>query len=216
MLKLFFLLASVALAQSPAWPVLVSISPGFPTDTHCTGGFTFTGISTTFPTLRYGSSFSCRAAAPVGFFIVRFYLLEPNQTTAGARVFTISTNGQQSDPIDIVASGTPANTPLIIQTTAVSYFGSIRISFDTITRFAVVSQIDVIPIQVFDNVSTPGPPQFVASSFQCDPNAPTAMPCGGLMYARFTKPDGTTTAPYVLVPSPALPQDGRWLPAQIP
>lgn len=159
MLKLF-LVAGLAFGQSQA----IKIDCGSPTDRFFVGGTAFQDAALGDPplnTLRFGQRFSYRVPAPSGWYLVRILLVEPNASSAGRRLFRITVNGQDSEPLDIFAlvananktmSGTKA-TGWWVETTAVSYFGFIKIDFTGIVGNAVVSAIEIYPPVTFTQVN---------------------------------------------------------------
>jgi len=168
-------------------------------------------------TLYYGSRFTCRAAAPPGVYLVRLSFVEPNATAAGQRRFTITVNGQVSDPIDVFAAVGARPTGLRLDTTAISYFGFIKIEF--VGLMVGITQVNAIvnAIEVYPAFTGP----ILAASYLCtEPQPVTPDPanpvpsCTGLRAVVFKRPDGSLTDPYAIVPVPAL--DARWSIAPIP
>jgi hypothetical protein len=117
------------------------------------GGSPYTDASMGNPplnTLRYGVRFSYRIPAPAGIYLVKLSFVEPNATAAGRRLFTVTINGQTSDTIDIFKE-VGLKVEHVIQTTAVSYWGFVKIDFAGVIGNAVVTQIQLAkyPVDAF-------------------------------------------------------------------
>ncbi len=141
-----------------------SSNPTFQSDQYFTGGAVFSdptmgaGI---WSTLRYGPSFSYDVPITNGFYTVKFDFLEPNKTAANQRIFTITANGQQSDPIDVFAMAgvnIPTSTSLLVMVGN----GHLRINFAAIIGNAVVSAIEITPASIPTGIMT-------LKLFQCAP-----------------------------------------------
>jgi len=133
---------------------IISIDCGSPTtDTAFVGGFAYTDASLGGPplnSLRYGLRFSYRVPAPPGIYLVKLSFVEPNATAAGRRLFTVTINGQTSDTIDLFKE-VGLKKEHVIQTTAVSYWGFVKIDFAGVIGNAVVTQIQLAkyPVDAF-------------------------------------------------------------------
>jgi hypothetical protein len=131
----------------------ISIDCGSPTDQYFVGGTAYTDASMGGPplnALRYGVRFSYRVPAPAGIYLVKLSFVEPNQAGEGHRIFTVTVNGQTSDGIDVFKE-VGLKHEHIIQTTAVSYWGFVKLDFAGIIGNAVVTQIQLakFPIDAF-------------------------------------------------------------------
>jgi len=195
------------------WPSVVTIDagatvdlPGYPAgyqtkDRFFSGGTAYTDASmgaAGLSTMRFGSRFSYSIPVPSGQYLVRFAIVEPNATAPLRRLFKILVNNQESDVLDVFASVGSRPAVLTVETTAISYFGKIRIDFVAVVGNAIVNQIDVLPAFV-----GPSTLQTVASSYECLQSVDDPK-CDGLRAATFTRPDGTRTPIYALVPAPEL------------
>lgn len=228
MLKLF-LVAGLALGQTP----LTSIDCGGPTDTGFLSGTAWPQADMgagVLSTMRFGSRFSYRVPAPAGAYLVRFLFVEPNATAVGQRRFTIAVNGQMSDPIDVFKEVGARPNGYRVDTTAVSYFGRIVIEFAGMVGSsgfisnAIVNAIEVYPLSQA---------QVIAESYECiagmafgpTPAAGVANlgkpNCAGIRAAIFTRPDGSRSGPYFMIPFslgvsvPPVTDASTWRPAPI-
>lgn len=126
----------------------VQVRCGSATDQYFVGGTAFRDATLgppPFDTLRYGSRFSYKLPATPGAYLIRVYFVEPNATAAGRRVFTVSVNGQASDAIDLFQDG-GAHAQRIIETSAVSYWGFVRLDFVATIGNAVATMIEILPL----------------------------------------------------------------------
>lgn len=187
----------------PGQVLVTSIDCGSATDSGFVGGTAYQDASMgagALSTLRYGQRFSYRIPTPPGLYLVRFLFVEPNQTLPLKRLFKITVNGQDSPAIDLVASAGPKPAGYLVVTSAISYWGQIVIDFTGIIGNAVVNGIEIQPVGG----------QTVAQSYECIQGtafipAPgiTAPNCTGIRVAVFTKPDGSQTVPYFIIPAPS-------------
>lgn len=222
-MKLALLVLSIAIARCQTntnWPSVVTIDagatvdlPGQPAGYQTKDRFFSGGTAYTDPSMGAAGMSTLRfwtPAAPGGYtitglpagqYLVRFAFVEPNKTAALQRMFKVSVNGQMSDVLDVFAAVGQRPAVLTVETTAISYFGKMRIDFVSVVGNALVNQIDVLP--AFTGPSTL---QTVAQSFECIATQP-ASSCVGLRGAMFLRADGTRTGPYILVPAPQGP---RW------
>ena len=164
------------------WPSVVTIDagatvtlPGQPAgyetkDRFFSGGTAYTdttmgagGLST----LRFGPRFSYSIPVATGQYVVRFSIVEPNATAPLRRLFKILVNNQESDVLDVFAAVGPRPSVLTIETTAISYFGKIRIDFMGIVGNAIVNQIDVLP--AFIGPSSPDTVVQTVHAYICPP-----------------------------------------------
>jgi len=132
---------------------VISIDCGSPTDTAFVGGTAYTDATIGSPplnALRYGVRFSYRVPAPPGVYLVKLSFVEPNATAAGRRLFTVTINGQTSDAIDLFKE-VGLKVEHVIQTTAISYWGFVKIDFAGVIGNAVVTQIQLAkyPVDAF-------------------------------------------------------------------
>lgn len=144
------LLLTLLLLCLSSFAATVTIDSGSSTDLYFSGGSTWQvpgGSSLPDYTLRFGPVFSYRIPAS-GDSSVTLRFLEPNQSTPGARVFSVAINGQvvigNLDLVSIAGFLTPyAQT---FQATARN--GFLDIVFTASVRSAVVSSIEVISAPV--------------------------------------------------------------------
>lgn len=172
-IKLVLWIGALWLCCAIARCQVISIDCGSPTtDTAFLGGLAYTDASMGDPplnSLRYGVRFSYRVPAPPGIYLVKLSFVEPNQTAAGRRLFTVTINGQTSDAIDLFKE-VGLKKEHVIQTTAISYWGFVKIDFtglmrsDFVVTNAVVTQIQLAkyPVDAF-SIGW----QRVAQSYEC-------------------------------------------------
>jgi hypothetical protein len=152
-LKLVALIGFVWTFAALAHCQVISIDCGSPTDTGFVGGTAYTDATIGSPplnALRYGSRFSYRVPVPPGVYLVKLSFVEPNALAAGRRLFTVTINGMTSDAIDIFKE-VGLKVEHVIQTTAISYWGFVRIDFAGLIGNAVVTQIQLAkyPVDAF-------------------------------------------------------------------
>ena len=99
--------------------------------------------------LRYGSSFAYNIPVPPGWYNVDLILVEPNALTPRQRLFTVSVNGQMTDPIDVFASAPGDNVPYTVHLQALAGVGYVKLQFQGLAGNAIVSEIVVTPVIVF-------------------------------------------------------------------
>lgn len=103
--------------------------------------------------LRYGTSFKYNMELPNGGYIITFQLFEPNNNSAGKRIFTIRVNDYTSDPIDIFQRcGYRSGCPLAIYTSITNR--QLEIEFKATLGSAVVSAIEIGPAYLHYNSCT--------------------------------------------------------------
>jgi hypothetical protein len=151
--KLVALVVFIWVFSAIAHCQIISIDCGSHTDTAFLGGTGYIDASMGGPplnTLRYGVRFSYRVPAPPGIYLMKLSFVEPNATAAGHRLFTVTINGQTSDTIDIFKE-VGLKKEHIIQTTAISYWGFVKIDFAGVIGNAVVTQIQLAkyPVDAF-------------------------------------------------------------------
>lgn len=100
--------------------------------------------------LRYGQNFKYNLELPNGDYIITFQLFEPNNTTAGKRLFTIRSNSFTTDPIDLFQRcGYRILCPLAIFTSITNR--QLEIEFKAALGNAVVSAIEIGPAYLHYN-----------------------------------------------------------------
>jgi len=127
-----------------------AIDAGGTTDANYTGGLvwnpTVAGYvylgAIPWEDLRYGQSFSYSIPEPNGLYMVELWLMEPNKTAAGQRIFTVSANGSSSAPLDLFKLAGLRTRYLVKLFTAVNN-GVLRLDFRASVGNAVVSNIVV-------------------------------------------------------------------------
>lgn len=153
-----FLLCDILSAQSRV------IDCGSPADAFYSGGLPYTIPGPTLPdqTVRFGSSFSYHPPAN-GDVTVKLTFFEPNQTTLGARIFSVSINDVTViQNVDLVAASGGGLVPYIQTFPATARNGLIDIVFTTQVRSAVVSSIEIVtapvmpPVQAVDGETPAG------------------------------------------------------------
>ena len=164
-------------------------------------------------TLRYAPAFSYDIPIPNGFYTVKLDMLEPNKTAAGQRVFTITANGIQSDPIDLFKITGAINAQTSITQLVMVGNGHLRIAFQATAGNAVVTALEITPSVIFAGVQTVYLKTYTCSPPLSDTNcvlsdgtpAPTVPPpaalqwftciasqnCAGLEVMRLKLADGS-------------------------
>jgi hypothetical protein len=146
-------------------------------------------------TLRYAPQFSYDIPVPNGFYNVKLDLSEPNKTGPSQRIFTITANGIQSDPIDIFKQTGAINVQMSTTLLVMVGSGHLRLNFQATLGNAVVSAIEVTP-------SGPGAP--------C-PDPATIQGTG--IYAQETDAKGNPTGnclPLIPIPGTIAQAEGTW------
>ena len=156
---LLFFLCTVLSAQTiylnaggPAVPGIMT--PTYQADQWFSGGAIWNEASPGYDppgtgalaTLRYGPVFSYDVPVHNGFYSITFHLVEPNKTGPGQRLFTITANGIQSDPLDIFALAGFAKLDHPVTLFVLVGNGHLRITFAASLGNAVVSAMDIVAV----------------------------------------------------------------------
>lgn len=153
-----FLFCSILTGQSRV------IDCGSPSDVFFSGGLPYTIPGPTLPdqTVRFGNSFSYHLPAS-GDVTVKLTFFEPNQTTLGARIFSVSINDAPViQNVDLVAASGGGLVPYTQTFPATARNGLIDIVFTTQVRSAVISSIEIVaapvlpPVQAVDGETPAG------------------------------------------------------------
>lgn len=139
-------------AGGPAMPSIMA--PSYQADQYFSGGTIWDQSSPGYDppgtaaleTLRYGPVFSYDVPRQNGFYAVTFHMSEPNKTGPKQRIFTITANGIQSDPIDIFALAGFAKMPYAVSLFVMVGNGHLRINFVASVGNALVSAIDIVAV----------------------------------------------------------------------
>ncbi len=127
------------------------MTPAYQADQYFTGGDVWNEASPGYDppgtgalaTLRYGPVFSYDVPLKNGFYLVTFHFSEPNKTGPRQRVFTVTANGIQSDPIDLFALAGFAKVPYQFGLFVLVGNGHLRMTFTASLGNAVVSAMDI-------------------------------------------------------------------------
>jgi Malectin domain len=192
----------------------VVIQCGSPTDKYFVGGVPDPSNPASKPWpmplpaplafLRYsqpGSPISYNIPVTNGAYAVNVTLAEPNKTGPGQRIFTITVNGQTTDPIDIYAATGGQNIPFVVPLLPVVSAGYVRLQFTAIAGNAVVSEISVTPL---------------AFAWTNCVAAPAPSPsCATLSLVRVVRDDGSSLMMWAFQ-APNVPLSARWQSARTP
>lgn len=157
--QLFIYLIAAVLVQAQA------IDAGSPSDAGFQGGFVWNAQTAGYvplgpkpwADLRYSSGtnpFGYSLKLDNGFYRVRFYLMEPNKTGAGQRLFTITANGQSSAALDLFKLAGLRGQYSLDMFVPVNN-GVLAITFRSTLGNAVVSGFEVNPLALSDLVQGP-------------------------------------------------------------
>lgn len=159
-------------------------------------------------TLRYAPQFSYDFHISNGFYTVKIDLIEPNKTGPNQRVFTVTANGIQSDPIDVFAMTGAINKQTSITMLVMVGNGHLRANFQAIIGNAMVSAFEITPATIFSGIQTVSiqlftcqpplsdttctqvPVQGAMQWFKC------AAPCVGINLVHLNLADGTNVNMY--------------------
>lgn len=204
-LPLFFF-SALGVAQT------LSIASGSLTDQYFAGGVSYTNADLT--TLRYAPAFGYAIPLMNGLYRVTLHFEEPNQVAANKRLFSVTANGQQTEPLDLfaLAGGTlkSYSRNLLVLVGA----GWLRVQFTATLGNAVISGIDVNPAALSMN-------GLVVSNWLDKWSACTLQGamfnCAGLFYVRIQKPDGSPPTELVGIEiSASYPLDTSSWPSVLP
>ncbi len=131
------------------------MTPAYQADQYFSGGAIWNEASPGYDppgtgalaTLRYGPVFSYDIPVHSGFYLVTFHMSEPNKTGPGQRLFTITANGVQSDPLDVFALAGGAKIPYSLSLLTMVGNGHLRITFAASLGNAMVSAMEITQVR---------------------------------------------------------------------
>jgi hypothetical protein len=126
--------------------------PPYIADTFFSGGVTWTDPAMgtgRWATLRYAHNFTYDIPLPNGIYTIRFDMLETTYLAPNMRVFTITANGVQSDPIDLFKITGGINIHAAAYLMAVVGNGHLHIVFQSTRNNATVSAITIGPSAIY-------------------------------------------------------------------
>jgi Malectin domain len=177
---LLFLAALTCAAQT------LAIVSGSTADQYYVGGASYTNADLT--TLRYAPAFSYSIPLTNGLYKLTLHFDEPNKTAARQRLFTVSANGQTTEPLDVFALAGGALRSYSRDMLVLVGAGTLKIQLTATLGNAILSGVEINPAALSMNglVVQNWLDQWTA----CTAHGPL-FDCAGLFYVRIHDRNGT-------------------------